>query len=196
MATEDAGAPAPLAPGQVIDGYRLEAALHRGGMATLWQVTRVDGTDPLPISMKVPRLRGGDDPTTVVGFEVEQMILPTLSGPHVPKFVARGDFAQQPCIVMERIAGSSLRERLDAAPLTIDEVVKIGTKIAIALHDLHRQHVVHLDVKPSNVMFRPGPDGQIGDAVLIDFGLARHAHLPDLLEEEFELPMGTAPYMS
>ena len=75
-------------------------------------------------------------------------------------------------------------------------MVKIGTKIAIALHDLHRQHVVHLDVKPSNVMFRPGPDGQIGDAVLIDFGLARHAHLPDLLEEEFELPMGTAPYMS
>ena len=192
----DASTVAPLSAGQIIQGFRLEERTHQGGMASLWRVSSVAGNDALPLIMKVPRLRGGDDPTTVVGFEVEQMILPTLSGPHVPKFVARGDFAQRPCIVMERIAGSSLRERLDAAPLTIAEVVKIGTKIAIALHDLHRQHVVHLDVKPSNVMFRPGPDGQIGDAVLIDFGLARHAHLPDLLEEEFELPMGTAPYMS
>jgi len=45
-------------------------------------------------------------------------------------------------------------------------------------------------------MFRPGYDGSRGDAVLIDFGLSRHDRLPDLLEEEFELPMGTGPYMS
>ena len=43
----------------------------------------------------------------------------------------------------------------------------IGVKIAQALDDLHRQHVVHLDVKPSNIMFRPD-----GEAVLIDFGLS------------------------
>jgi protein-serine/threonine kinase len=51
--------------------------------------------------------------------------------------------------------------------------------------------VVHLDVKPSNILFRPD-----GTAVLIDFGLSRHEHLPDLLDEEFTLPMGTGPYMS
>src|SRR5438477_903718 len=140
----DASTVAPLSVGQVIQGFRLEERTHRGGMASLWRVSSVAGNDALPLIMKVPRLRGGDDPTTVVGFEVEQMILPTLSGPHVPKFVARGDFAQQPCIVMERIAGSCFRKRLDAARLTIGEVVKIGTKNAIALHDLHRHHVWHL----------------------------------------------------
>jgi protein-serine/threonine kinase len=46
-------------------------------------------------------------------------------------------------------------------------------------------------VKPSNIMFRPD-----GTAVLVDFGLSRHEQLPDLLEEEFTLPMGTGPYMS
>jgi len=197
---EGSVAPASLEVGQVVDGFRLDALAHRGGMATLWQVRRVDppapGETALPLLMKVPRLRGGEDPATIVGFEVEQMIMPTLAGPHVPRFVAKGDFTRLPYIVMERIEGSSLRDRFDAAPLAVDEVAGLGVKVATALHDLHRQRVVHLDVKPSNVMLRRNADGSEGDAVLIDFGLSRHDLLPDLLEEEFELPMGTSPYMS
>ena len=180
-----------LAPGREIDGFRLEERLHQGGMAHLWRVTALQGDHTLPLIMKVPRIKGGEDPATIVGFEVEQMILPALNGPHVPKYVAKGDFTRQPYIVMERIEGHSLRPRLDQAPLPIDEVIEIGSRVATALHELHRQHLVHLDVKPSNIMFRPD-----GTAVLVDFGLSRHDKLPDLLEEEFRLPMGTGPYMS
>ena len=61
---------------------------------------------------------------------------------------------------MERIEGWSLRARLDDAPLPIDDVARIGAKVATALHDLHRQHVIHLDVKPSNIMFRSRADGR------------------------------------
>ena len=191
-ATSNAGQ--RLEAGQVIDGFRLEEHLHQGGMAHLWRVTRVDaapGEAAAPLIMKVPRIKGGDDPATIVGFEVEQMIMPALAGVHVPRFVAKGDFTRQPYIVMEHIPGTSLRARFDAAPLPLDEVIEIGSRVATALHDLHRQHVVHLDVKPSNIMFRPS-----GEAVLVDFGLSRHDRLPDLLDEEFELPMGTGPYMS
>ena len=53
---------------------------------------------------------------------------------------------------MELIAGASLRPRSTKAPLPRREVAAIGAKVATALHDLHRQHVIHLDVKPSNVM--------------------------------------------
>lgn len=185
-------APAPRVPleiGQLIDGFRLEEHLHRGGMANLWRVTHPDQT--IPMIMKIPRIMGGEDPATIVGFEVEQMILPMLRGVHVPQFIAKGDFTMQPYIVMEHIAGDSLRPRLDQAPLPADEVASIGARVAAALHDLHLQHVIHLDVKPSNIMFRPD-----GTAVLVDFGLSRHDHLPDLLDEEFTLPMGTGPYMS
>ncbi len=192
----DTDAPHGPRAGEVIDGFRLEERAHQGGMAHLWYVTRVDGHDPMPLIMKVPRLKGGSDPTTIVGFEVEQMIMPTLSGVHVPKFVAKGDVTRQPYIVMERVGGPSLKPRLDVAPIPVEEVVEIGWKVATALHDLHRQHVVHLDVKPSNILFRRHADGAAGDAVLIDYGLSRHDHLPDLLDEEFELPMGTGPYMS
>jgi serine/threonine protein kinase len=52
--------------------------------------------------------------------------------------------------------------------------------------------VVHLDVKPSNVIVAESD----GRAVLVDFGLSHHALLPDLMEEEFRLPYGTAPYMA
>jgi nucleotide-binding universal stress UspA family protein len=188
---------AALEPGQQVDGFLLEERTHVGGMAQLWRVSRPGSTDPMPLIMKVPRLKGGDDPTTIVGFEVEQMILPGLTGIHVPRFVAQGDFTQQPYIVMERIDGATLKARFDAAPLPCDEVAAIGANVASALHDLHRQHVIHLDVKPSNILFRP-VDASVGAgaAVLVDFGLSRHDHLPDLLEEEFELPMGTGPYVS
>lgn len=196
MASEARASHAPLQPGQVVDGFRLEERTHEGGMAHLWRVSRVDGDTTHPLIMKVPRIKGGEDPASIVGFEVEQMIMPALTGVHVPHFVAKGDFTGQPYIVMERIAGDSLKARFDVSPIPLDEVVTIGWKVATALHDLHRQHVIHLDVKPSNIMLREGSGEEKGEAVMIDFGLSRHDRLPDLLEEEFELPMGTGPYMS
>ncbi|MDE2400516.1 MAG: protein kinase [Burkholderiales bacterium] len=183
--------PHRLEAGQVIDGFRLDERLHQGGMAALWSVTALEAPPDVPLIMKVPRIMGGQDPASIVGFEVESMIMPRLSGPHVPRFLARGDFTRQPYIVMERLGGETLRPRLDQAPLPVDEVARLGAAVAQALHALHCQHVVHLDIKPSNIMFR-----ETGEAVLLDFGLSRHDQLPDLLEEEFSLPMGTGPYMS
>jgi eukaryotic-like serine/threonine-protein kinase len=184
-----------LEPGAIIDRFELIERVHQGGMASLWSVKLTGtptGTEPdMPLLMKVPRIKGGEDPATIVGFEVEQMIMPRLSGPHVPRYVARGDFTKLPYIVMERVPGDTLKAKFDQAPLPVDEVVYLGARVATALHALHGQHVVHLDVKPSNIMFRP-----TGEAVMVDFGLSRHDQLPDLLEEEFALPMGTGPYMS
>jgi serine/threonine protein kinase len=129
------------------------------------------------------------------------MILPRLSGRHVPQCIAIGDFSEAPFLVMERIGGTSLLERFKEAPLPVSDVVEIGARIATALASLHRQDVVHLDIKPSNIMFRPfttSNDGSPcgGEAVFIDFGLSRHLKLPDLLAEEFRVPMGTAPYIA
>src|SRR5258707_11734855 len=156
-------------------------------MATLWSVTSPGITAPL--LMKIPRASEGEDPAAIVSFEMEQMILPRLSGPHVPACFATGDFTRQPYVVIERIAGKTIYSRLGELPLDSEEAAATAGKIAAALADLHRQHVIHHDIKPSSVMFRP-----TGEAVLIDFGLSHHNQLPDLLQEEFLLPFGTAPY--
>ena len=177
-----------LATGRVIDGFRLEEPLRPGGLSSLWRVTRDDIA--LPLLMKMPLLRGGASPVAILGFEVEGMILPRLSGAHVPRFIQAGDFSN-PYIVMELIAGQSLKERLGDTPLPPEEVAAIGAKIAVALHDLHRQHVIHLDLKPSNVIMR-----ESGEAALIDFGLSRHDQLPDLPAEEGSGPVGTGAYIA
>lgn len=175
--------------GDVIDGFRVEGRLHSGGMGVVYEVR---GPEPsAPLVMKVPRLGPGEPGEAVVTYEVERMVLAALKGPHVPRFVAAGDIARRPYIVMERVDGSSLSERVGHGPLSPDEVARLGSAIAAALHSLHLQEAIHLDLKPSNVILRPS-----GEAVLIDLGLAHHAHYPDLLAEEFRHPIGSAPYVS
>lgn len=176
-------------PGLTIDGFTLGEELHRGGFASIWDVTHPGHTGPMV--MKVPTILDGDDGPTIVGFETEQMILPRLTGPHVPKVIALGDFTVMPYIVTERIDGGSLLARFRELPLPLSDLVETGARIAAALHDLHRQHVIHLDLKPANLLQRP-----TGEMVLIDFGLSRHDALPDLLAEEFRVPMGTFPYLA
>jgi serine/threonine protein kinase len=178
-----------LDPGSIIDGFRIEELVHNGGMATLWRVTRADVA--MPMLMKIPKIFEGAEPAAIVSFEMEQMILPRLSGIHVPKFVAAGAFDKQPHVVMEQIPGQALIKRLGELPMPIPEVAQLGLRLATALQDLHRQHVIHHDIKPSNIIFRPS-----GEAVLLDYGLAYHDQLPDLLHEEFRVPFGTAPYMA
>jgi hypothetical protein len=67
--------------------------------------------------MKTPRVAEGEDPAAIVSFEMEQMILPRLSGPHVPACFAAGDFARQPYVVIERIPGKTLYSRFGELPL-------------------------------------------------------------------------------
>jgi non-specific serine/threonine protein kinase/protein-serine/threonine kinase len=175
--------------GQVIDGFTLGEKLHTGGFATIWAVTHPD--HDLPMVMKVPTILDGYDGPTIVGFEVEQMIMPRLSGPHVPKVIGLGNFDVMPYIVTEMIDGGSFLPVFQQAPLPLSEVIEIAARMVAAVADLHRQHVIHLDLKPENFLQR-----KTGEMVMVDFGLSRHDQLPDLLAEEFTIPMGTYPYIA
>ncbi len=176
-------------PGLQIDGFTLGDKLHEGGFATIWAVTHPDHA--LPMVMKVPTILDGYDGPTIVGFEVEQMIMPRLAGPHVPKVIGVGDFSAMPYIVTEKIEGGSFLAVFRQAPLPVSDLIEIAARMVQAVADLHRQHVIHLDLKPDNFLQR-----ETGEMVLIDFGLSRHDLLPDLLAEEFQIPMGTFPYIA
>lgn len=174
--------------GMVIDGFTLGKLLHRGGFATVWAVTHALYRSDMV--MKVPTILDGYDGPTIVGFEIEQMILPRLTGPHVPRVLATGSFDDMAYIVMEAVPGGSLVQRF-GAKWPLSDLIEAAARMAAAVHALHVQGVAHLDLKPGNILQRPS-----GEMVLIDFGLARHEDLPDLLEEEFTIPMGTFPYIA
>lgn len=180
---------AHLEPGTQIGAYRVQEKLRDGGMAVLYRVTAITGEEPGVL--KVPKLEFGSHPACYAGFEVEQMIYGRLAGPHAPRLLASGESDFGPYLVIEHIPGRSLAEYAAAAPLSAGEIVRFGAALASALHELHRQDVVHHDLKPSHVILRE--DGQ---PVLIDFGLAFHGHLPDLVEAESGQPLGTPAYMS
>jgi nucleotide-binding universal stress UspA family protein len=179
-----------IGPGSEIDGFRLGEMIHAGSMASIYRLTGPEG--PLPLIMKIPRLGPGERAVNVIGFEVCRMVLGALAqSPHHPTLVAYGDVESTPYLVMEFVEGARLSEWVGRAPLSPEEIVRLGAPLALALHHLHRQDVVHLDLKPTNVLYREG-----GEVVLIDFGLAHHAHYPDLLAEELRFPVGNWVYMS
>jgi serine/threonine protein kinase len=179
-----------IGEGSEIDGFRLGELIHAGSMALIYRLVGPRG--PLPLIMKIPRLGAGERAVNVIGFEVCRMVLGALGqGPHHPTLVAYGDVETTPYLVIQHINGARLSDSLPRAPLPSEEIRRLGSALAIALHDLHRRDVVHLDLKPTNIMFRP-----TGEAVLIDFGLAHHGHLPDLLAEELHFPVGNWVYMA
>ena len=178
-----------LSPGTDIGGFCIGECIHSGAMGHILSVTRMDRFAKMV--MKVPRVGAAESAEGLLGFETEAMILPALSGPHVPRFVAAGDIADTPYLVMEMIAGESLDQALARGVLPAADVARIGAAIADAVHSVHVQDAIHLDLKPENVILKPN-----GTAALIDFGLAHHARYPDLLAEEKRFASGSAPYIS
>lgn len=180
---------APLTPGADIDGFIVGEPLHSGAMGTIFRVTK-PGLDAAMI-MKVPRVGPNEPVEGIISFETEATILPSLSGPHVPRCVAVGDLARRPYLVTEWVEGESLEEILHRGRLSSADVAAIGAAIADAVHSLHEQKTIHLDLKPANMIVKN--DGTI---VLVDFGFAHHERFPDLLAEETRWSAGSAPYIS
>jgi serine/threonine protein kinase len=178
-----------IEPGAELDGFTIGERVHQGGMATLWTVTH-PGIN-VPLLMKVPRVAEGEDPAAIVSFEMEQMIVPRLAGPHVPGCFGTGDFDRQPYVVMERIPGKTLYSRIDQLPIPYEEARVIGGRSPPRWPTCTGRTSFITTSSRAASCSRPS-----GECVLIDFGLSHHNQLPDLLQEEFRLPYGTAPYMA
>jgi len=189
-----AGGQRVLAPGLEIGDFTLKERIFAGGMGAIWRAERTEPAafpaDETAIVLKIPFISAGSDVAAIVAFEIEEMVMKRLCGPHVPKVYATGDLSDVPFIAMEFVDGRPLTDIMREAPLAAAEVLRIGRLLTRAVADIHRQHVIHLDLKPGNVIIAKR------GAVLIDFGLARHDELPDLIGEETRLPVGSAAYMA
>jgi len=174
-----------LRTGAKIGRYRIGKPLHEGGMAKLYDVPARQ-----PLILKVPKLGPNHPESSLTAFENELRILERVRGPHVPKLLATGDLVRNPYLLMERVDGDELAQAAARAPVEIDTLRSLGARLSRAVHALHHQNVIHLDLNPGNVRNRAD-----GSMVLIDFGIAHHAQLPDLHDAAFGAA-GTTAYIA
>jgi len=183
--------------GSELDGFRIGPLMHAGAMARIYDVCYADGREaPFPMVMKVPLMREGDGSENIIGFEIEHQMLQVLQGTHVPRLVAAGDLGRVPYLVMERLTGVTLetwmKQNANAhEAIHLESILRLGAKLAQAVHRLHQQNACHLDLKPANVMITDEDR-----VVLLDFGLSCHADYPDLMAEEFRKAVGSPAWIA
>ena len=170
------------APGDPIGRYRLTRPLGRGGMATVYEAERADGTYAQRVAIKL--LRWDVERSDLARrFHVETQILSTLAHPNIARLLDAGTTPDgQPFLVMELVEGESITDWANRQRLTVDRRLDLFSQVADAVSFAHRHLVVHRDIKPSNVLV--DRDGQVK---LVDFGIAKLLE-PDRVTERETRP--------
>jgi serine/threonine protein kinase len=158
---------AELEAGERLGPYRLEERLGDGGMGIVFKAVRDPGEEV--VALKVLRPELGGDETYRRRFAREGQVAATLSHPHLVPVLDAGEAEGHPYLAARYIAGRTLAQILESdGPLALSPLLRIAAEIATALDTLHREGLVHRDVKPSNILVDTS-----GAAFLTDFGLAR-----------------------
>ncbi len=126
-------------------------------------------------------------------FSREAQLLAELCHPGIVSYVAHGTTADGQCyLAMEWLAGEDLAHLLSRGPLSVRDTWLIARRVAEALQVAHRRHVVHRDLKPTNLFV---VDGQIDKLKILDFGIARRALTMAAVTRSGML-VGTPAYMA
>jgi serine/threonine protein kinase len=164
-----------LAAGAVVAGkYQLEHALGSGGMGVVWAARHLESG--AAVALKFLRRDPGvpEDPDSFKRFLREARAAAAVRHPHV---VAIREVLEQadgpPVLVMELLAGESLRTRLTRGPrLSVEETARILLPVASAVGAAHAQGIVHRDLKPDNI-FLSLDGGGAPQVKVLDFGIAK-----------------------
>lgn len=127
-----------------------------------------------PVTVKTLRLEYRSDPEMRARFRREARLLQFLTHPNVIRALAFSEERGAPWLVLERVPGHTLREAIVAhGPYSPEEIVPILQGAAAALDHLHSRGLVHLDLRPENIMLNAS-----GEVKLVDFGVAQSAGAP------------------
>ena len=190
-----------LGPGTMLGPYRILSPLGAGGMGEVYRArdTKLDRD----VAVKVLPGAFADDAERLVRFEREAKALAALNHPNLLSIHDFGEAGGIAFSVTELLEGQTLRAKILAGPMDVQEALGIGIQITRGLAAAHEKGVIHRDLKPANIFVTA--DGHVK---VLDFGLARlEAPAPPRGEPVSEaatadLPtspgtvLGTAGYMS
>ncbi|MDH5676210.1 MAG: protein kinase [Myxococcales bacterium] len=172
-------------------GYDIEGILGGGGFGLVYAASRPG--DDMKLAIKVGFKDGAD---AIAEMEREAAMMRAAAGPAVPAVLWQGRVLSKPCLVLERVQYPTLAARMAeraGQPFEFAEAARFAEGLLDALEAVHAAGVLHLDLKPENVLC-----DDAGSTMLVDFGLSR-----TLGEERRSAPeagegeaAGTAEYMS
>ena len=148
--------------------YELRGVLGRGGMAEVR-----DGWDTRlarPVAIKILHPAIDTQPGNRRRFEAEARTAAALDCSHIVAVHDSGEHNGMPFIVMERLSGESLHDKIMRGPLPQPLVRSVLDDVLAALSAAHDGGILHRDIKPANILFTTS-----GDAKVSDFGLAKTA---------------------
>ena len=178
-----------LSAGTRLGPYELLGPLGAGGMGEVYRAR--DTRLQREVAVKVLPAELASDTLRLKRFETEARLASALNHPNIVTIHEVGQSDSTSFIVMELVAGKTLRELLYVGPLPLRKLLSIAAQVADGLAKAHASGIVHRDLKPENVMVTG--DGLVK---ILDFGLAKLTH-PDSdggqAEKARTIPGGTEP---
>ena len=170
------GVDEPLPPPETFPGYDLIREIHRGGQGVVYLAGQ--RTTKRRVAIKVMHNGPFAGSKGRARFEREVQVLGQLNHPNIVRIHDSGVTKDGSFFyVMDYISGRPLNEFVQNKKMTVDETLRLFSKICAGINAAHLKGVIHRDIKPANIRV-----DQNGEPIIVDFGLAKIA-VPDMLEE-------------
>jgi serine/threonine-protein kinase len=171
------------------DRYRILDVVASGGMGVVYRGERIQLGRPVAIKFLHPWV--ASEQSFLQRFDVEAQAMSRLNHPNCVSVIDFG-VHEVPFLVMDFVAGRSLRFVIENEKLPPARVLGLGRQILSGLSHAHAQGIVHRDLKPENIVVTDSP-GLVDHARILDFGLAKLHDGPSLT---VGMAVGTPSYMA